>query len=388
MNHIIVRYSEIALKGHNRPKFEKQLVTNIVSKLKLNPSQISRQAGQLVIQADRATPWQQLNQVFGISWFAPALCVPQDYQSIKEASLTLSQSIIPNHTFAVRAHRSSKSIPFKSQDLQVKIGALIAQATQARVNLSNPDFTLNIHSIEDQTFVFLKRFSGPGGLPVGISGRVLCLLSGGFDSIASAYLLAKRGARVDFLHFHVFPDVGHLSTTKIPEIASALKQFTGESRLFAASYLPFQFKVLNLPETLSKYELVTFRRLMARVGERLALVYGHQALIFGDNLGQVASQTLENMASVSQAVSLPIFRPVIGADKDQTISLVRQIGLESLAVAPYKDCCSLIASHPATKANAAKITQLENYLNQDQLVEEIFSHIQEMKNPGQVQPGL
>ncbi|MDZ4229105.1 MAG: 7-cyano-7-deazaguanine synthase, partial [Patescibacteria group bacterium] len=220
-----------------------------------------------------------------------------------------------------------------------------------------------------------QKIAGPGGLPVGTSGKVLCLLSGGFDSVAAAYQLAKRGAQVDFLHFHVYSDAQPVLKSKITTIVNKLKEFTLSPRLYLAGYLPFQMQVLDLSDRETRQELVIFRRLMVRVGAELAKKYHYQALVLGDSLGQVASQTMENIVAVDLAVDLPIFRPLIGFDKNETINLVRQIGLEAVVNKPYKDCCSLIATHPATRADLVKIAKIETEIKIETIIKQITDNV-------------
>jgi thiamine biosynthesis protein ThiI len=242
--------------------------------------------------------------------------------------------------------------------------------------LDNPAQTIyvSISSDEKRALVYNQKIPGAGGLPVGSSGRVLCLLSGGFDSVAAAYLLAKRGAQVDYLHFHVFTDAQPVLKSKIRSIISGLKPFTLSEHLYLSSYLPFQMAVMSLSVRDTKHELVVYRRLMVRVGEALATRHGYQALLLGDSLGQVASQTMENIVAVDRAVALSVFRPLIGNDKNETINLVRKIGLEAVVNEPYKDCCSLISTHPATRADMDQIEKIEKEIKIEDIVKEMAAN--------------
>lgn len=358
---VLIRYAEIGLKGKNRNVFENKLITNI--KLSQNlPLQIIKLHQQIIISGENID-MDALKTVFGIAWFAPITITNTDLPSIASAALKLVES---KKTFAVRAHH----------ELEVAIGDIIRLKKKIKVDLSHPQQTIYISSLNNETFIYNQKIPGPGGLPVGTSGKILCLLSGGFDSIAAAYLLAKRGARVDFLHFHVFADPQKVLNSKISLIIKKLGLLTLSQKLYLAGYLPFQMQVLDLPPDLVKQELVVYRRLMVRVGEELAKKFGYQALILGDSLGQVASQTLENIVPVDQAVNLPIFRPLIGTDKKDIIDLVRQIDLESETNQPYKDCCSLIASHPSTIANLVKIQTIEKKIKINKIIKEICDHVQ------------
>lgn len=358
MTDILVRYAEIGLKGKNRAVFEDQLVKNIRLALGPNLIQIIKEYKQFILKLSGGE--EKLKRIFGIAWYAPVTIVDNDENKIAEAALKLAES---KKTFAVRAHHG----------LEVSLGEIIRTKKKIKVDLDNPQQTIYVSAGKNQTLVFNQKIPGPGGLPVGTSGRVLCLLSGGFDSVAAAYLLAKRGARVDFLHFHVFSDGKPVLKSKIKTIADHLKTFTLSQRLYLAGYLPFQMKVLDLTDKDTKQELVIFRRLMVKVGAALAGKYHYQALVLGDSLGQVASQTMENIVAVDNAVALPIFRPLIGNDKNETINLVRKIGLEAVVNQPYKDCCSLISTHPATKADLAKVTRIEKEIKIGHVVKQMVA---------------
>ena len=360
MQKVLVHYAEIGLKGGNLGIFENKLIKNIKIALK-NPSlQIIKAQKQIVISGEKIN-LAKLKTVFGIAWFAPVITAANDQPAIAAAALKVAE---PKKTFAVRAHHH----------LEVAIGDIIRTKKKIKVDLSNPQQTIYIKEFNHQALVFNQKIPGSGGLPVGTSGKVLCLLSGGFDSIAAAYLLAKRGAQVDFLHFHVFPDEKKVLASKIMEITEKLNFFTLSQKLFLASYIPFQMKVLDLDRRGEKQELVVYRRLMVRVGEEIAKKYDYQALVLGDSLGQVASQTMENICAVDQAVSLPLFRPLIGMDKKDIIDSVRQIGLYEETIKPYKDCCSLISIHPATKADLTKIQKIEKSIKIETITKAIVNH--------------
>lgn len=361
MTDILVRYAEIGLKGKNRAVFENQLVRNIKLALGSDLIKIIKEHKQILVSAGKEAV-DKLQHVFGIAWLAPVTIVKNNQEAIAKAALKL---VVPRKSFSVRAHH----------ELEVSLGDLIRTKKKLQVDLSHPGQTIYVSQKADRALVFNQKIAGPGGLPVGTSGKVLCLLSGGFDSVAAAYQLAKRGAQVDFLHFHVYSDAQPVLKSKITTIVNKLKEFTLSSRLYLAGYLPFQMQVLDLSDRETRQELVIFRRLMVRVGAELAKKYHYQVLVLGDSLGQVASQTMENIVAVDLAVDLPIFRPLIGFDKNETINLVRQIGLEAVVNKPYKDCCSLIATHPATRADLAKIAKIETEIKIETIIKEIASHV-------------
>ncbi len=378
MSKILIRYAEIGLKGKNRQDFERQLAKNICHSLNLKPNQVKIEQKQLLLQIKSNLINQsiaKLKQIFGIAWFSPIEEVATDMKKINSLALRLVKNQKFN-TFAIKATRTDKNLAFISQDIAIKVGDSVRKTTKTKVNLNNPDLTIYISAGKRKTLIFTQKISGPGGLPVGSSGKVLSLISGGFDSIISSYLLAKRGAQVDFLHFHVFSHEKKVLQSKINTIIKQLSQSTLSKKLFLASYTPFQMAVLDLKNRQARHELVVFRRLMVKIGEELAKQHGYQALVLGDSLGQVASQTMENIVAVDQAVNIPIFRPLIGMDKKDIIDLVKQLNLEKTTNLPYKDCCSIISTHPATRANLNKVKLLEEQINIKEVINEIINQTQ------------
>jgi thiamine biosynthesis protein ThiI len=380
MTTFIVRYAEIALKGQNRGEFIHALMNNIREALGLKQSQVVRQMGQVLVRVDPARAdeaREKLSRVFGVAWFAPVVTCATDLDTISAAAYDLAKDALhEGMTFALSTSRAIKSLPFTSRDVNKVAGGVIDRRTGASVDLDNPDVTVHISVRERETFIYLERIEGPGGLPVGTNGRVLSLISGGYDSIASSYLLAKRGAHVDFLHVHVYPRMAGVLNSKMPRLWNKLSAYTRSGRVFLANYAPFQLALLGLPGRLERYELIAFRRLMVRVGERLAEQHSYDALVLGDSLGQVASQTMANIVAVDRAVDIPIFRPLIGWDKVDIVNLVESIDLQEEAVARYKDCCSIIARHPATQANMEKIEQLEATIDIESIVDEIAARVE------------
>lgn len=374
MKKILIRYAEIGLKGGNLNYFENKLVKNIKLALGTDVT-LEKQRKQFVITlpgSKLVKALESLKKIFGIAWFAEIFETNSNLKDISKLALKI---INKPKSFAIRASRSDKRLPFTSQDIAVKIGSDINLATKAKVDLKNPLTPLYITAGKDKTFLYTDRIEGSGGLPVGTSGKVLSLLSGGFDSIVASYLLAKRGAQVDYLHFHVFNDDQKVLDSKIKTIVNQLYNYTLSQTLHLASYAPFQMNVLDLERSSQPHELILFRRLMARVGEALAMKLGYQALVFGDSLGQVASQTMENIVAVDKAVEIPIFRPLIGMDKKSIIKLVQEIGLEQVTNLFYQDCCSLVSKTPATKANLSKIIALEAKINIREITNEIVKQV-------------
>jgi thiamine biosynthesis protein ThiI len=381
---ILVHFGELGLKGRNQPMFRRQLRRNLRLKLRalgLNWT-VEDAVGVFVIhvsEQDAARPLdpvlQSLSQVFGVVWLAAARRLrpyrlteqsrTQDLAELQQHVLELAgQQYQAGQTFCVRVNRGNKALPFASPELASDLGQAIRDRTRwDQVNLKHPDVTFNLDLRPGYTFLFGQKIRGHGGLPVGTSGRVLALLSGGIDSPVAAYLLARRGCRVDFVHFTASSmSREEALDSKIWRLARHLTQFTLGSRLFLVPYTHFD---LALMREKVHYELVLFRRFMTRVSERLAFQVRARALITGDTLSQVASQTLSNLVSTSRATEMPILRPLVAFGKDETIALAEKIGTYPISIEPYKDCCALISGHPKTRSTHGKMQEMEQRILPD-----------------------
>lgn len=380
MNSILIRYGEIALKGGNREFFENKLRNNIAKTLDIRSSRIINHRSQLQIltSPDEIQLFsEKLQKVFGIAWFSPGYFIPNDLEKTIELCEKIGKATISSdNSFAIKANRSFKEVDYDSTDLGIQCGSAVNIATNARVDLSNPDVTIFVNVSIEGTYIFSKKFAGLKGMPVGSSNRMISLLSGGFDSIASSYMLAKRGAQVDYLHFHVYTDKQKVMESKIPRIVKKLSESTLTRKLIMSSYIPFEMKVLGFDRTSYRYEMVLFRRLMAQIAERYAIENNYSAIIFGDSLGQVASQTMENISAVSDSVRIPIFRPLIGFDKIEVIDMVKNIGLYKEAAENYKDCCSIVSPRPITKSRIHIIESLEEKMKMNEIIDQMMDELE------------
>lgn len=371
---VLIHYGELGLKGENRRFFSDRLRRNIAGAGAI-PSQTIRLNDQRLVMPlphqgrEAAVLLDKLRRVFGISWFAQAEEIEANDELLRKVAVQLAKQIQPGQSFAVRAKRSDKRYPLSSIEVDQKIGQIIGEATGAKVNLTEPDKTLFIEITADGIYLFWEKYRGLGGLPVGTSGRVLALFSGGIDSPVAAYLSAKRGATVDLIHFCAFPPE-RITQTKITTLHQQLQGFLGRTRLFVVPYVHFQLAVASLPAVNTRYEVLLFRRFMMQTGERLAQTIGAQALVTGDNLSQVASQTLENLAAIDRNRSLPVFRPLLGYDKQEIIALAKKIGTYETSIQPYKDCCSLLHKRPVTKGRWSVVEAAEAQLNVSQLIDQ------------------
>jgi thiamine biosynthesis protein ThiI len=275
-------------------------------------------------------------------------------------------------SFAVVVCRAFKTFPQTSQEINQVIGARVKLASGAKVDLSNPDLTVYIEVLPDEAFIYFEKIQGPGGLPVGVSGTVVCLLSGGIDSPVAAYRMMKRGCRVVFVHFHSQPFADRTSQEKATELARLLTRYQYASRLYVVPFGETQQEVVA--RTAGRFRVLVYRRLMLRMAEEIARKEGAQALVTGESLGQVSSQTLENIAAIEEAATLPILRPLVGMDKEEITHQARQIGSYETSTIPDQDCCSMFAPRQVvTRATDDEVSLTERTLDLKPLVQRALS---------------
>jgi thiamine biosynthesis protein ThiI len=369
---LVVHYHEISLKGDNRPLFLRRLSENLRrATAGCGVRTVRRLPGRLVLDlapdADRVLLQERVATVFGVANFAPGLSVPPSLAAVKDAVLTLLAGRA-FESFRITARRTFKVFPMTSEEVNRELGSLVLERFPTRVNLSQPALTVYIELLPREGLVYVDRLPGPGGLPVGVSGRVVALLSGGIDSPVAACRLQKRGCEVEFVHFHSVPYLSATSQAKARALVERLVRHQFAARLWLVPFGDIQREVvLTVPPPL---RVVVYRRLMARIAEGLACRVGALALVTGESLGQVASQTLENLARSTEVVGLPIFRPLIGSDKEEIVREARAIGTYEISIEPDQDCCTLfVPKHPETRASAAAISRVEARLPIARLVD-------------------
>lgn len=375
----VVHYHEIGLKGGNRRAFTKALHRNLQNSLKRFNVKVQDLFDRLfvIVQGDNfVDALLSAARVFGVAYVAPIKILPRSVDAMIDAAIqTYSAFASEKESFAVRVRRVDKSFPLTSIELERLIGQQVASATGAPVNLSDPGVLISFRIYQDCVYQVGPKIQGVGGLPVGVAGKVLALLSGGIDSPVAAWLTMRRGCLVDFVHFHAMPNNEEAATGKVPKLVERIVTPQGVSaNLFLIPYHTFQLTLLmsKVPPPL---ELVLFRRFMVKVANRIAKENGHQAIVTGDNLSQAASQTLENLTVVDNASDLSIFRPLLTYDKREIVVLAQRIGTYELSIQPYKDCCSLIARHPETRANLKDVLEAEEMLPIEQIVERTLSEM-------------
>jgi tRNA uracil 4-sulfurtransferase len=366
----VVHYKELTLKGRNRPWFVRHLLRNLRTALSdLDVRSIRSVMGRIELEVD-AGSWEQVRErvrsVFGIANFSAAARAPHDFDALSAAILH-DLGDRDAASFRVSARRADKRLPFTSPQVEREVGGRIKQAKGWRVDLDEAALTIHLEMMPDYAFYFFGRDPGAGGLPTGTGGRVGCLLSGGIDSPVAAYRMMRRGCSVLFVHFHSYPILSRASQEKVREIAALLTKYQLRSRLLLVPFGDLQQQVvLAVPPEL---RVVIYRRLMLRIAELLARRWRARALVTGEVVGQVASQTLENLTTIAKASTMEVLRPLIGMDKDEIVAQAQQLGTFPISIIPDQDCCQLFTPrHPATRASLAAVTRAEQSLPLEQMV--------------------
>lgn len=372
MNSIVVHYQEIALKGKNRPWFVARLAQNLrAATADLDVAKLRVLVGRFEIVLGPSATFEQvaerLRRLFGVANFAKAGRTTADVETVAAAILgDLGGREVSS--FRVSARRADKRFPLTSPQIEREVGGRIKQAKGWRVELDEPELDIRVEFLTDEAFYIFGKERGPGGLPTGCSGRVACLMSGGIDSPVAAYRMMKRGCLVRLVHFHSYPFLSRASQEKVRELAELLTRYQLQTKLYLVAFGEIQREVvLSAPSAL---RVVIYRRLMLRIAERIAREAGAGALVTGEVIGQVASQTLDNMAVIASASSLPILRPLVGMDKDEIVAQAEAIGTYPISIIPDQDCCQLFTPRrPATRARLAEVEAAEAKLPTDEIVE-------------------
>ena len=369
-NCILVHYDEIAIKLGNRSWFEKQLVKNIKNQIKGLPfSNIKKFSARIFINdidIDKGNQYiSKLTNVMGISSVHLMRDVVSEILEIKKNSLELLDIEKDNfETFKIFTKRQNKSLPYTSQNLNATVGELICTKLSKKVNLKSPDMELRIELVEDRAFIGCQSNSGFGGLPIGCGEKALSLISSGIDSPAASFKMLKRGVQLSYIHFHSAPATGQESIDNVKKIIDRLSEFQSSKKLFLVPFLDVQKKIMN--KAPNKYWVILFRRAMVRLSCIIAKKINAKALVTGENVGQVASQTLSNINVVSEPADIPILRPLIGYNKKEIINLATKIKTYEISILPYEDCCGFfVPKHPETKAKIDIIKDCEKDIKLD-----------------------
>lgn len=372
MKSIVLHYQEIALKGKNRPWFVSRLVRNLRAvTADLDVRDVRALVGRIELVPGENADWdvirERVSRVFGIANFAQAGRAPLDIDAIAQQILNGLGDIEPR-SFRVSARRADKRFPMTSPQIEREIGGRVKAARGWHVDLEHPEFTIHVEALTNEAFYSFGRERGAGGMPVGVSGRVICLLSGGIDSPVAAWRLMRRGCRVLFVHFHSYPILSRASQEKVREVAKLLARFQLHSRLYLVPFGEIQQQIVLA--VAPPLRVVIYRRFMMRIAERIAGHARARALVTGEVVGQVASQTLENMTSINSVVKMPVLRPLVGMDKEEIVAEAERLGSYSISIIPDQDCCTLFTPrHPATRAKEADVLRAEATLPVEDIIE-------------------
>ena len=371
-----VHYAEIGLKGRNRPRFEGALVRNLERQLApLGPVSVKRRYGRLLADVpDDAAPEhvsERLRQVFGVAYFSRASVAPPDLASITKLVLDFARTK-RFASFGIKARRTDKRHPFTSSDLATELGTRVTAETGATVDLDQPELWIEVHVLSDEAILLHGREPGPGGMPVGCAGRAISMISGGIDSPVASYEMMHRGLALSYVHFHSAPFTSAASQDKVRDLVARLALHQGPSPLYLVPFAPLQQTLVK--EAPPDPRIVLYRRFMIRVAEALAAREKALAIVTGESLGQVSSQTLGNLDTINRAATLPILRPLIGTDKGQIVVRAQQIGTFETSIEPDEDCCSyLMPWKPATWSRPEELSRIEADLDVEGLVADAVS---------------
>ena len=378
---IIIRYAEIFLKGKNRGFFERMLEENVRKALQGYSCRLVKQNCRYLIedfeleQAEEIV--ERLQKVFGIHTMSLAYETASDMESIFKTALPLCRD---SGTFKVESHRGDKQYPKTSVEISKELGAMLLSAKKGalKVDVHDPSFVIRVDIREHgRALVFGEFIDGANGMPVGTAGKGLLLLSGGIDSPVAGHMLAKRGMRVECLHFHSYPYTNMQAKEKVVDLANILSEYTGGTKLYSVSVTHIQEAIHE--KCKAEFMITLLRRFMYRIAERQAKRIGGQCLITGESLGQVASQTMEAMAVTGAVVDVPVFMPLIGMDKEEIVTIARKIGTLQTSILPYEDCCTVFTpKHPKTKPSLGQVMHAERKLDREALIQEALENVEKI----------
>ena len=376
--HVIVKTHELALKGKNRPWFMRRLTENL--RCATEGAGVSRVwQGRLMVglTLEDEGCWPEVRdrvrECFGVAKFFLANEYPQDLETIREA-LPVMLERRTFETFRIETNRADKRFPMTSPEVNRDLGRFVEEVTGAGVDLSNPDLTIFLDIQARGILLYFDETPAHGGLPVGASGKVAVMLSGGIDSPVAAWHMMKRGCPAAFVHFHSYPLSDRSSIEKVGELAQHLTRHQRHSELYLAPLAEIQKRIIV--ETPPSYRVLLYRRFMLRIAETLARQIGAKAIITGESCGQVSSQTLENIAVVDHLAGMPVLRPLIGMNKEEIVGMARNIGTFPISIQPDQDCCSLfVPRRPETRARLATIERIEQGLPVDEMVAEALGGV-------------
>lgn len=366
----LIKYAEIGVKGKNRFMFEDALVTQIRHALKDidGDFMVVKESGRIYATAESEYDFDEavetLKRIFGIAAICPMVQVDDNgYEDLKKQVLAYVDEVYEdkNFTFKVNARRGNKKYPVNSDQINRDLGEVILDAfPETKVDVHHPEVMLHVE-VRNRINIYSIVIPGPGGMPVGTNGKAMLLLSGGIDSPVAGYMISKRGVKIDAVYFHAPPYTSERAKQKVVDLAKLVSRYSGPVHLHIVNFTDIQ---LYIYDQCPHEELtIIMRRYMMRIAERLAVDAGAQALITGESIGQVASQTMQSLAATDASCTMPVFRPVIGFDKQEIVDVAEKIGTYETSVLPFEDCCTIfVAKHPVTKPNVRAIERSEHHL--------------------------
>lgn len=380
---ILVRYGEIILKGLNRPVFEAQLVKNIRKVIHtLGKARITRSQGRVYVEPavpdyDIDSAIEKIRKVLGVISLSRVFKIASDMDEIRRTALRVAQAEYSSgkKTFRIETKRGNKAFGLNSLEVSADVGGyVIKNIPDLKVNLTKPEFTVHIE-VRESSYVYSAIIPAYGGMPVGTNGKAVLLLSGGIDSPVAGWMIAKRGVELEAVHFSSPPYTGDRAKEKVIELCRIVSEYCGRVRLHIVRFTDIQLAIYeNCPD---EQITIIMRRVMMRIAERIAEKAGAGALVTGESLGQVASQTMEALAVTDEVVNMPILRPLIGMDKSEIVETAQKIGTFETSILPYEDCCTIfVPKHPELKPKKEKIAQSEKHVNLTELIEKALTDIE------------
>ena len=365
---LMVRYGEIFLKGLNRPYFIRSLVRKIRYALRGMGVTVWVRDGRILVDGieDMDTVIDRVTRVFGVHSVCPAIVMPKDdFEAVCTQAVSMMTPL--KGTFKVNARRSDKRYPMTSPEINMEMGGRILDANpNLRVNIHEPEHVMNVE-IRDQAYLYVSVIPGVGGMPVGTNGNATLLLSGGIDSPVAGWMIAKRGVQINAVHYHSFPYTSEMAREKVLDLARKLSFSCCGIKVHIVPFTEIQLQIRDhCPE---EYTTLIMRRFMMRIAEQIARKTDSGALITGESIGQVASQTMEALGCTDGVVNMPVFRPLIGMDKSEIIEIAKKIDTYDLSSLPYEDCCTIFTpKHPATRPRKDKVEEAEAVLDSESLI--------------------
>lgn len=380
-DHLLVRYGELTLKGTNRKKFVNRLKENVIRALQDVPgTHVIGKRDRMYVELNEGADINQtidvLSHIYGIKSISPVIKTNKDLDEMQQMSIQLAESFNSNDTFKIDVKRVDKSFELDTYQLQREIGGTILKHVDGlSVNVKQPDHEIRVEIRQDATYIYEQVIEGAGGLPVGTGGKTLLMLSGGIDSPVAGMEIMRRGATIEAIHFHSPPFTSEKAKEKVMELTRILSKSVGPIKLHIVPFTELQKQINKVVHP--RYTMTSTRRMMLRIADKVVHQIGAQAIVNGENLGQVASQTLKSMYAINHVTSTPILRPLLTLDKDEIIKKSREIGTYDISIQPYEDCCTIFTpKSPVTEPDFDKVVKYESVYDFDQLVQTAFENIE------------